>query len=146
MREVNGLSVNTGSTQLRTASWVLILVGGIIAIASQGLPIWSYFTVLQMLPMLPPESAPFMLLAMQLLLMYIAAAITLGILLLISAIVALWKSPMVGGILAIIFSIVFFAIPLGLIAWVGAILAIIGGALGIVSARSQPKSAEPEII
>lgn len=96
---------------------------------------------------MPPESAPFMLLAMQLMLMYIVATITLGTLLLISAIVVLWKSPMAGGILAIIFSIVLSVVLFsGFIALVGAILAIIGGILGIVSARSQPKLPEPEII
>ncbi|MFW9831550.1 MAG: hypothetical protein ACFFD8_07220 [Candidatus Thorarchaeota archaeon] len=139
------MSANTESTQLHKASWVMILVGGIIVIASQGLSIWSYFMFFQILPMMPPEFVPLMLLSMQMMLMFIVVAITLGTLLLIAAVVAYWKSPLVGGILAIIFSVGLFAIS-GFIAWVGAILAIIGGILGIVSSRGQSKSPEPEII
>jgi len=145
LSEVNGLSVNTESTPLRTASWVLTLIGGIIVIASQGLSIWGYFMMLQMIPMMPPEYAPLMLLSMQLMLIYTVANISLGTLILISAIVALWKNLMAGGILAIIFSIGLF-VTSGFIAWVGAILAIIGGIFCIIIARSKPKSPEPEII
>lgn len=101
--------------------------------------------VLQMLPMMPPEYAPLLLLSMQMVLVFIAVTIILGTLLLIAAIVAYWKSPMAGGILAIIFSVGLF-VASGLIAWVAAILAIIGGILGIISSRGQSKSPEPEII
>lgn len=145
MGEVNGLSVNTESTQLRTASWLLILIGGINVIASNGYAISYYFMMFQIIPMQPPEYVPIWLLSMQLMLIYIVANITLGTLILIAALVALKKNLMVGGIFAIIFSVVLF-VSSGFFAWVGAIFAIVGGIFCIIIARSKPKSPEPEII
>lgn len=126
------------------AGWVITLVGGIVVMGSQALGFQSLSMIMAMIPSLPPELAGIMQLLLQIMLVNLAIAATMGVLVLIAAIVIYLKREMVGGILAIVFALPVFIVT-GLLGWIGAALAIVGGALSIASTR-KPAEPKPEII
>ena len=132
------------SPQLRMAGWVITLVGGILVMGSQVMGLQSFMMLMAMIPSMPPEYAGMMQLSLQIILVNIAVAITMGVLVLIAAIIIYLRTGKLGGILAIIFAIPVFATS-GLIGWIGAVLAIVGGALSLASTMKPPEP-KPEII
>ncbi|MFX1539572.1 MAG: hypothetical protein ACFFBX_02175 [Promethearchaeota archaeon] len=138
------MSVSSQSPQLRMAGWILTLIGGIVIIGSQAYGFVGLFTLMAMIPSLPPEYTGLLMLSLQIYTIYLAAAVTMGVLVLIATLIIYMKREKLGGILAIIFAIPLFIIS-GLFGWIGAILAIIGGALSLASTM-KPAEPEPEVI
>ena len=131
------------SPELRTAGWILTMIGGIVIIGSQAFGFVGLFMFMAIIPTLPPEYAGLMLLSMQMMIIFLAVTVTMGVLVLIAAIIIYVRSGKLGGILAIVFAVPLFIVS-GLFSWIGAILAIVGGALSLASTgRAEP---EPEII
>ncbi len=126
------------------AGWILTLIGGIVIIGSQAYGFVGLFTLMAMIPSLPPEYTGLLMLSLQIYTIYLAAAVTMGVLVLIATLIIYMKREKLGGILAIIFAIPLFIIS-GLFGWIGAILAIIGGALSLASTM-KPAEPEPEVI
>ena len=94
--------------------------------------------LMAMIPSMPPEFAGMLQLSLQIILINLAIAVTMGVLVLIAAIIIYMRSGKLGGILAIIFAIPVFAVG-GIIGWIGAVLAIVGGALSLASTMKPPE-------
>lgn len=138
------MCASTQSPQLRMAGWVITLVGGILVMGSQAFVFQSLFVTMAWIPILPPELVGMWQLLLQMTLVYLAIAMTMGVLVLIAAIIIYGKRGKIGGILAIVFALPVFIVT-GFLGWIGAVLAIVGGALSIASTM-KPAEPKPEVI
>lgn len=125
--------------RLRTPGALLAFIGGILILVPQAYMIQWYLAWMSLLPLLPPESVPGLQFALQLLQVTIAAAVACGIAVLAGAAIAIMRSGALGGLLILVFATPAFIVT-GILGWIGAALAIVGGMFALLSGvRPPPK-------
>jgi hypothetical protein len=123
---------------LRTPGALLAFIGAILILVPEVTMVQWYLASASLLPFLPPETLPVMQFWLQVLLETIAGAVACGIIVLAGAATTLTRSAAIGGFLDLTLAIPVFLVT-GLLGSIGAALAIIGGALALLSAIRPPQ-------
>lgn len=128
---------------------IVQIFGGILVLGAQIGIIILWLEFVAIFPTLPPELLPLYDLIAQMLLISLVAMILCGIIIIVSGLITFWRSGSIGGFLSLFFGIpvivagiwMYLGIQLypGIIHFIGAILAIIGGILSIVPAVKRPQ-------
>jgi hypothetical protein len=116
----------------------LAFIGSIMIFYTQIYMVQIYLELSAAYPLYPPEAQPGIELVLQLILISIIAAVSSGIMLLVSGVIIFRKSGAIGGFLAILFAIPAL-VTTGIIGIIGAILAIIGGILAMAPSLKRPE-------
>lgn len=120
------------------AGGLLIFIGSIMILSTQIYMIQFYLDLSAAFPLYPPEAQPQIELILQLILLCIIAALSSGIMLLISTAITFKKSGAIGGFLAILFAIPAL-VTTGILGIIGAILAIFGGIIAMAPSVKRPE-------
>ena len=126
----------TPNTRTRQTGGILSLIGGVLMLSSQAWIVPMILMWIIMLPTYSPALQPSMIQSVLFMILYAAIPIAVGVVVLIAGSVIFQGDLKVGGLLAIVFAIQSFS-TFGLSLFLGAILALIGGAFAYFSHEGE---------